>query len=113
MHFFADWLKQKACVSIQLLSKRKTLVRTVCATYCSQSKNVSFTLRRKFVPSLNKDNINEQQILLCLLIRKMLRRNPIGNKQFLVFSGPDRIILGTLQFFLRFLKANDINSCLK
>ena len=55
----------------------------------------------------------KSKILLCLLIRKMLRRNPIGNKQFLVFSGPDRIFLGTLQFFLRFLKANDIDSCLK
>ena len=47
---------------------------------------------------------------------KELRRNPIENRAMSVFSGQKsgtRIILSILQSFLHFLKAKDINICLK
>ena len=47
---------------------------------------------------------------------KPSRRNPIGNRAILAFSGQKRgtrIILRILQSLLHFLKAKDVNSYLK
>ena len=61
-------------VSIQPLSKHKALFPKLVLRTVVNKKNVSFTLRRKFVPSLSKDNVKEQQnCLMFINIEKMLR----------------------------------------
>ena len=65
---------------------------------------------------LIKWDVVKSNYLVTVPMPKQLRRNPVWHRAISVFSGQKRgtrIILGILQSFLHFVKAKDINSCLK
>lgn len=67
-HFWVDWFKHKARVSIQLLSRRKTLLRKTCLTYYNQSERKSFSPSDvNFITKRSRDDFREKQHVSCFL----------------------------------------------